>query len=196
MPTDDPMATGRDAHRQACRESGFTLLGILILIAVLGVGMAALGKVWETASRRDKEAQLLFVGEQYRQAIASFWRGSPSGQARLPKSIEELLRDPRYPHTVRHLRRPYPDPVTGQAEWGLVRRDGGIAGVYSLSEAQPYKMAGFDLSNAAFEGAARYADWVFDFEPKTKAPLSGEEKKMAGEMNERMERELKPRKGP
>jgi type II secretory pathway pseudopilin PulG len=162
------MASGRKPPGRHRRQGGFTLLGILFLVAALGVGLAALGTLWETAGRREKETQLLFAGDQYRRAIASFWRASPAGQSRLPKSVEELLRDPRFPHVVRHLRRVYPDPVTGRPEWGLVRRDDGIAGVHSLSEAKPYKTAGFGKEYAAFEKASRYADWVFEFDAAAK----------------------------
>jgi len=35
--------------------------------------------------------------------------------------LEELLEDPRFPNTVRHLRKPFADPMTGQAEWGLAK---------------------------------------------------------------------------
>jgi type II secretory pathway pseudopilin PulG len=50
-------------------QRGFTLLGLLFLLAGMGVAMAALGTMWHTASQRDKERDLLFVGDQYRQAI-------------------------------------------------------------------------------------------------------------------------------
>jgi hypothetical protein len=69
---------------------------------------------------------------------------------------------------VRHLRRVYPDPITGKDEWGLVKSaDGGFAGVYSLSEEAPLKTAGFALRDASFEGKARYADWQFTYAPPT-----------------------------
>ena len=148
-------------------QGGFTLLGLLFLVAGLGVGMAALGTMWHSAVQREKERDLLFAGDQYSQAIESFWSvplpvGTPR---RLPKNFAELLADPRFPDTVRHLRRVYRDPMTGSDEWGLLKGpDGGIAGVYSLSGGAPFKRANFPSAYAAFAEAQSYRDWVFRFD--------------------------------
>jgi type II secretory pathway pseudopilin PulG len=143
------------------RQTGFTLLGLLFLVAVLGAGLAVLGTVWKTVNQREKEAELLFVGDQYRRALASYHRLGPGAEKRYPKKLEDLLRDPRFPNTVRHLRRLQPDPVTG-GDWVLLRdAEGGIQGVHSTSTAPPRKTAGFPREYAAFEGAGSYADWVF-----------------------------------
>lgn len=151
-------------------QSGFSLLALLFLIAGLGVAMAALGTMWHTASQREKEQELLFIGNQYRQAIESFWNRSP-GDRRLPRSLDELLIDPRFPNTVRHLRRIYPDPMTGKSEWGLVKEaDGGISGVYSLSGKMPFKRAGFAAANEAFQDAGSYRDWLFRFDYQKSLP--------------------------
>lgn len=148
----------------ANRQRGFTLLGLLFLIAGMGVGMAALGTLWHTAAQREKEKDLLFAGDQYRRAIESFWKASPAGQERLPKNFDELLEDPRFPNTVRHLRRLYRDPMTGSAEWGLVKeKDGGIAGVHSLSEGVPFKAANFPQAYRDFAGLPNYRAWIFLF---------------------------------
>jgi type II secretory pathway pseudopilin PulG len=149
------------------RQAGFTLLGLLFLIATLGAGLAALGQVWQTATQRQKEAELLFVGNQYRQALQAYFL--VDGQ-QYPKQLEHLLADPRFPHTVRHLRRLWPDPISG-GEWTLVRNEmGGIQGVHSPSTAAPRKTAGFAQADAAFEGATRYADWIFLAKGKPTGP--------------------------
>jgi len=68
----------------------------------------------------------------------------------------------------RYLRRRYPDPITGSDEWGIVKAaDGGIMGIYSLSDAQPLKIAGFRIADAAFDSAAKYSDWKFVYQPGT-----------------------------
>ena len=146
-------------------ERGFTLVGLLFLVAGLGVAMSVLGTVWHTVAQREKEKELLFIGEEYRHAIAGFWRASPSGQQRLPREFAELLLDPRFPNTVRHLRRLYVDPMTGGTDWGVVKDEaGGITGVYSLSERKPLKQAGFPRSQTAFEQAESYQQWLFLFQ--------------------------------
>lgn len=158
-----PIVTGRPAVRG--REAGFTLLGLLFLVAGLGVGLAALGTVWHTVVQREREQELLFVGNQYRRAIEQYWRQSPGGVRQLPKTLEELLADPRFPTTVRHLRRLYRDPMTGKPEWGLITEpDGGISGVYSLGEGEPLKRSGFAPDDQRFMDASSYQAWAFRFD--------------------------------
>jgi type II secretory pathway pseudopilin PulG len=151
------------------RSRGFTYLTVLFIVAILLGGLAMVGEMWETAAKREKEADLLFVGNQYRRAIARFYEGTPGGVKRYPRTLEELLKDPRQPQTQRFLRRLYPDPF-GAAEWGIVKApDGGVAGVYSLSEEKPLKTANFKLRDAGFDGAQRYADWKFVYSPAAAA---------------------------
>jgi hypothetical protein len=141
------------------------MIGILFLIAGLGVAMAAIGSMWHTLAQREKERELLFIGEEFRQAIQSFWRAPAGGVPRLPKDFDELLSDPRFPNTVRHLRRVYRDPMSGETEWGVVKDvDGGITAVYSLSERAPYKTDNFPNGYEDFKTAKSYQDWVFFFD--------------------------------
>jgi type II secretory pathway pseudopilin PulG len=144
-------------------QKGFTYLTVLFVVAMMAGGLALAGEVWHTSAMREKEAELLHVGNEYRKAIERYY---VSGPKQYPKNLADLVRDPRQPGVVRHLRRLYPDPVTGKEEWGLVKsNDGGIAGVHSLSEAAPLKTAGFAVRDAAFEGKTKYADWQFVYAP-------------------------------
>ncbi|HEY0666463.1 MAG TPA: type II secretion system protein [Gallionella sp.] len=141
---------------------GFTYIGLLAVIAIITVAMAATGEVWHTSQRREQERQLLFVGDQFRQAIGRYYEHTPGQQRRYPQSLTDLLKDPRYPSTQRYLRRIYTDPVGGGDNWGVVRGpDGEIYGVYSLSEAEPLKKGNFRMADRNFEGKTKYADWVF-----------------------------------
>lgn len=150
------------------RARGFTYLTVLFLVAILGGGLALAGEVWETSAKREKEAELLFVGNEYRKAIARYYLSGP--QRQYPKNLSDLVKDPRQPGTVRYLRRLYPDPITGKPEWGLVKaNDGGFAGVYSLSDASPLKVSGFRVRDAAFEGKPKYSDWQFIHQPAAAA---------------------------
>lgn len=144
----------------AC-QSGFTLLGLLFLVTVLGLLLAVVGSTWSAALQREKEAQLLFIGDQYRHALGAYYRKTPGGEKRYPKTLEELILDPRFPNTVRHLRQLWPDPVSS-GEWVLLRdENGGINGLHSPAETTPRKTANFPKEYAKFENADRYADWVF-----------------------------------
>jgi type II secretory pathway pseudopilin PulG len=146
-------------------ERGFTYLTVLFLVAFMGLGLAVAGEVWQTGLAREKEAQLLYVGGQYRRAIERYYL---SGLNQYPRSLEDLLLDPRKPNTERYLRKLYADPVSGKKEWGIVKSpDGGIMGIYSQSEDKPIKTAGFALSNRDFENAGKYSDWKFVYSPAT-----------------------------
>jgi hypothetical protein len=51
--------------------------------------------------------------------------------------------------------------MTGKADWGLVRQQGRIVGIYSQSTLAPYKKKGFNAADAKFAGAKSYKDWIF-----------------------------------
>jgi type II secretory pathway pseudopilin PulG len=155
-------AGDRNRGRSPNSSKGFTLIGLLIVVAVMGAGLAAFGQIASQAAQREKEAELLFRGDQYRQAIASYYAKGKT----YPAALADLLKDKRFPMPVRHLRRLYPDPITGSAEWGLVDApEGGIMGVYSRSAAEPIQRGNFSLADQAFADAPRYKDWQFVHRP-------------------------------
>lgn len=142
------------------RCGGFSYIGLLILVALIGVALTAAAELTSTALQRDREQQLLFVGKAYADAIDSYRRNSP-GTRSFPETLEELLKDPRLPVVKRHLRSLYRDPMTESMDWGLVRGPGnGIVGVYSKSERVPIKQAGFPRQ-FNFAGAKQYTEWQF-----------------------------------
>jgi type II secretory pathway pseudopilin PulG len=148
------------------RQQGFTLVGALILVAALGAGMAAYGEIASHAAQRDKERELIFVGNQFRQAIGAYYELTPGAVKRFPQSLEELLQDKRHPVAKRHLRRIYADPMTARPQWGMIAApEGGVMGVYSLAEGQPIKSAGFEQRDIAFTGAEHYSGWQFAYLP-------------------------------
>jgi type II secretory pathway pseudopilin PulG len=144
-------------------QSGFTYIGLMILIALIGIGLGRAGTVWQTEVQREKERELLFIGDQFRQAIGSYYESTTGGLKQYPPSLEDLLHDPRFPETRRHLRKIYSDPVTGDSEWGLIKAQGRIVGVYSKSEARPLLKNFAGEGRQGFSNAARYADWIFEY---------------------------------
>ena len=147
---------GLSAPRGGC--AGFTYIGLLLLVAMMGVALTVVAEDWQTVQKRDKEEELLFVGNQFRRAIAMY---AASGSS-YPRSLDDLLKDPRFPGARRFLRKIFRDPITGRTEWGLLKPDGnGIVGVYSLSDAEPMKQSGFNLVDRGFEGKKKYSEWVF-----------------------------------
>lgn len=148
------------------RTAGFTYLALLFAVAIGGVGLAAAATFWSTDIRRDKEEELLFIGEEFRRAIALYYYRTPGPVRQYPATLAELLEDSRYPGTQRYLRRLYRDPMTGAADWGLILTpDGRIQGVHSRSTDAPFKQAQFPKQWTDFEGKQRYADWTFVFVP-------------------------------
>ena len=145
------------------RERGYTYIGLLILVALMGTVLATAGVVWHTQLQRERESELMFDGRQFARAITLFYERTPVGQRpRFPARLEDLVDDRRWPTTTRHLRRVFVDPMTGKPEWGIVRApDGGILGVYSLSREVPVKRASFGVPYTDFESAATYQDWRF-----------------------------------
>jgi len=142
-------------------QYGFTYIGLLLFIAVAGIALSVIGPVWHTEAQREKEKELLFVGEQYARAIRSYLDSSPGDVKQYPASLEDLLEDKRFPVMRRHLRKLYPDPMTGHADWGLVKQQNRIVAVYSLSKSKPFKQDGFPEYLAAFAHAGSYQEWQF-----------------------------------
>ena len=152
-------------------QRGLTYVALLIAIAMFGAGLAMAGALWSTDAKREREVELLFVGDQFRRAITAYHDEAPAGQPnRFPAKLEDLLQDRRWPTTRRHLRKIFVDPMTGNREWSLVRApDNTIIGVHSVSEAEPLKRAGFAEEYTNFETAKTYREWQFVFsQPKGK----------------------------
>lgn len=104
-------------------ENGFVYLWALFAVALAGVVMAGTGQVWQAKSQREKEAELLYIGEEFRKAIMSYYNTAPK---QYPESLEDLLQDKRTPVIKRHLRKIYTDPVTNTTEWGIVEESSSV----------------------------------------------------------------------
>ncbi len=149
-------------HRTPRAERGFTYLGVMFIIALMGLTGAMASVVWATAQRRDNERELVFIGRQFSAAIASYQRRPAVAPPRYPRTLEELVRDDRTPTPVRHLRKIYVDPITGDSKWGLVRApDGGIVGVHSVSDREPFPRAKVGPDFKPPPNAKTYRDWMF-----------------------------------
>lgn len=157
----------RDSLPAVAAQAGFTYLGVVFLVAVMGMVLASAGTVASVQRQREKEKELLFVGSQFRRAVQLYYERTPGTIKQYPKNLEVLLQDARYPTAQRYLRKIYPDPITGKAEWGMVEAPGGgVMGVYTLSDATPMKSGNFKEIDQAFEGKSTYSDWKFVYIPQ------------------------------
>jgi type II secretory pathway pseudopilin PulG len=151
-------------------NSGFTYIGLLILVAISGIGLAGVGVVWHQDTQREREKDLLFIGEAYRQAIGSYYENTPGVIKQYPQQLEDLILDKRFPVVKRHIRKLYDDPLSFGKEWGMVMQQGGIVGVYSISELSPIRVTGFLSQYETFGSAKKYSEWRFIYTPGSFVP--------------------------
>lgn len=144
------------------KQRGFSYVGVLILLAIIGTVSAATLSIGSVMQRRAAEDELLFIGEQFQLALLSYANASSSGASRYPARLNDLLRDPRFPSIRRHLRKIYVDPMTGSTDWGTVNApEGGIYGIFSQSREHPIRISGFTGKFSHLDGAGMYSEWVF-----------------------------------
>lgn len=143
-------------------QAGFAWLLVLALLALVSAMGAAVAQRWSDRTAREKEQQLLQVGDAYAGALARYREESPGSVKHYPAALDQLLLDARFVGVRRHLRQLYPDPLTGRHDWVLVRNErGDIVGVHSRSERPPWAKAPQHLKFTDLPAAQRYADWVF-----------------------------------
>lgn len=154
-------------------QRGVTLMVVLVMIVIVGLSAGLAGQTISSMVQREREAELLWRGDQYRKAIASYLSSGGQGGAALlayPQRLEDLLRDPRSLATKRHLRRLYPDPMTG-APFLILKDPGGrLTGVRSASEDRPFQQDGFPIEYQDFTAAEKYSAWEFRYTPAKVKP--------------------------
>jgi type II secretory pathway pseudopilin PulG len=110
-------------HRLRCRcqpstvdsrligQGGYTLVALVIGMAVLTILLAAVGPVIATVMKREREEELLFRGRQYARGIVQFQRRF----GRYPNSLKEMYEN--RPRTIRKL---WKDPMCRCDDWHLL----------------------------------------------------------------------------
>lgn len=152
---------------KARKQKGFTYLIALFMVATLSILTLRALENSLTKERRDKEAELLFVGQAYQNAIMTYYQNSPGTAKKYPPDLPSLLQDSRTTSLQRPLRRLYADPITASQNWGVITaEEGGVKGVYSLSTQKPIKANGFPPTLSNFIGAKSYTEWQFIYVPQ------------------------------
>jgi type II secretory pathway pseudopilin PulG len=84
-------------------DPGYILAVLLIGMAIAAVWMSALLPAWSQQAQRQREAELIYRGEQYARAIVLYNRRFEQ----LPPSVDALVEQ-------KFLRKKYKDPITGE----------------------------------------------------------------------------------
>ena len=87
-------------------QAGYAMAALLVAIAVMSVLASVVLPVWSHAAQREREAELIFRGEQFARAIELYQRQYVGAY---PPDLETLV-DQRF------LRRLYTDPMTDGGE--------------------------------------------------------------------------------
>jgi type II secretory pathway pseudopilin PulG len=101
MPSFSRPASAAARHEQA----GYAMAVLLVAMSVSAILMTVAMPVWKQTTRREKEAELIFRGEQYVRAIRLFQQRA--GPGALPPTLDVLVEQ-------RFLRKEFKDPITGE----------------------------------------------------------------------------------
>jgi type II secretory pathway pseudopilin PulG len=92
------------------RRSGYVLIMLLFLITAMAIGLMVAVPVWQTQIQREKEAELIFRGNQYVEAVRIFQLKKPGT---FPRSLDDLIKE-------KCIRRLYKDPMNPDGDWNIV----------------------------------------------------------------------------
>ncbi len=92
-------------------EGGYTLVIVVLTVAIMSIMMAVAVQTVEFQMRREREAELIFRGEQYVEAIRLF----KIKYGRNPMQLKEL-----WEANPKVMRQKWKDPMTDSEEWGLI----------------------------------------------------------------------------
>ncbi|MBM5573679.1 type II secretion system protein [Deefgea sp. CFH1-16] len=152
------VTTCRQQHRA---QQGFAYVWALMLVLIMGIYLAQVGEAWQNRIQRSKEEELMRVGNEIRLAIKQYSEQNSAAGLQYPKTLQDLVQDPRVPFPRRYLRKAYKDPITG-GDWLMIGGPGGgFMGVQSPSLQKPLKNDQFIQENASFKDAKSYQDWRF-----------------------------------
>jgi type II secretory pathway pseudopilin PulG len=161
--------------RDQYAERGYAMAALLIALAIMAILLTVAMPVWRQEARREREAELVFRGEQYARAVALFRFKNANIPNAFPPSIDSLVQG-------RFLRKKYKDPMTKDGEFELIGVGSQQPGINPTNPAQPtargntplqptgvaggmmgVRSKSQDTSIRAYRGATRYDQWAFTF---------------------------------
>jgi len=118
-------------HPRRRQQSGFALLFVFALAAIVAVLLYMELPRVAFEAQRDREELLIARGEQYKRGIQLFVRRFGT----YPPTMEALENT----NNIRFLRRRYKDPMTGSDEWRIIHAGPGGVFTDSLTQKPPAK---------------------------------------------------------
>ena len=103
------------SRRGSLAQAGYNLVFLIMLVGLLSVMAAAVLPALKGQIQREKEAELIFRGLQYAEAIRVFQLRF----GRYPAVLEELIE--LQPRSIRQL---WADPMTEDGRWALILASG------------------------------------------------------------------------
>ena len=86
-------------------QHGYAMAALLVGMSIMAIMMTVAMPTWRQLNQREKEAELVFRGEQYARAIGLYQR--KMGPGTLPPTIDVLVEQ-------RFIRKKFKDPITGE----------------------------------------------------------------------------------
>ena len=119
------------AGAKVSNERGYAMAALLVTIGIMSLMLSVVMPSWRHAMQREKEAELVFRGEQYARAVGLFQRKFAGA---FPPNID-LLVDQKF------LRRKYRDPMAEDGEFLILyqttQAPGAGTGVQTALGARP-----------------------------------------------------------
>src|SRR5918996_3405403 len=90
-------------------ERGYAMAALLVALGVMSIALSMLLPAWTTLAKREREAELIFRGQQYARAVALYQRA----RGAFPPSIDVLV-------TEKFLRKKFKDPMVEDGEFQVI----------------------------------------------------------------------------
>ena len=157
-------------------DAGFAMAALLVGMTIMAIFLSMALPAWKTAAQREKEAELIFRGQQYARAVMLFQRKYANT---FPPNLDILLNE-------HFLRKKYKDPIT-DGEFQVLYANqqaaaqpnaGGIVPTQGQPQARPTTVVGggttiaqggivgvasksTETSIRIYDGHNKYNEWVF-----------------------------------
>ena len=174
-------------------QGGFAMAALLVSLAIMSVLLTVALPVWNHAAKREREAELIFRGEQYARAIMLYQRQTPGAY---PPDLDTLVEG-------RFLRRKYRDPMTEHGEFRLILQSE-ASGLAGEDEEEEQEEEAADASRGAMQGlrpfsgagnAGGFPDGFVPFGDRDDQRSGGAEGNIAGVVSESTETSIALYKG-